>query len=75
MSYLDFFNNVRIIEIQTQHFGEFMEYVIGFIIFCVVVYGILQWAAKSYVDSILNDPTGGIVPVEVFAKNNTKRKQ
>lgn len=51
-----------------------MEYLIGSIVLLVVVCGILQWAAKSYVDSMLDDPTGGIIPVEVLEKNKRNKK-
>lgn len=49
-----------------------MEYVIGGLVFICAMIGLVHWAAKSYVDSILNDPTGGLVPIPVKKEQNPK---
>lgn len=49
-----------------------MEYVIGGLVVICAIIGLFHWAAKSYVESILNDPTGGLVPIPVKNENQPK---
>lgn len=51
-----------------------MEYVIGGLVVICAIIGLFHWAAKSYVESILNDPTGGLVPIPVKNENQPKVK-
>lgn len=49
-----------------------MEYVIGGLVFICAFIGLVRYAAKSYVDSILDDPTCSIVPIPVKNENQPK---